>query len=243
MAEIKTTGIILRYANYGEYNRMLTLFSPELGKVSFSARSCRKPGAKLLPSLEQFCYGEYALTGKQDKYTVTQCVLKESFYGLRTDLKIFAHATYFVNLCEEFVVPGEGNPELFSLLLRGLTLYCYSGLSPNTITACLLVKLLELVGYMPNLDYCVSCGQAVTEEAGFSHAQGGVLCSDCAKEKTLSWPMLVAMRRLQALEVEKIKNVRMEQSMADAMNQLLTQYLDYHVGRKFKSEEFLLSLM
>ena len=243
MSEIKTDGIVLRYANYGEYDRMVTLFSPEIGKISFAARSCRKPGAKLIACLEQFCYGEYVITGKNNRYVVTQCQLKDNFYHLRTDLDAFAYATYFLNLCEEFIVSGEENLELFSLLVRILACFNYAGNAPNTVNACGMVKLLELSGYFPSLDFCVECGEEVGQTAYFDKTAGGVICVSCAGKQNITGPCLMAMRRIREMAMNDLHKVRMEQDLADEINRILMDYVEYHIDRKFRSEKFIMNLI
>ena len=44
--------VVLRYTNFNEADRMLTLFSPELGKISVLARGCRKAKSRFLAATE-----------------------------------------------------------------------------------------------------------------------------------------------------------------------------------------------
>jgi DNA repair protein RecO (recombination protein O) len=240
---VKTGAIVLCYANFGEYDRMLTVFSPQYGKLSAAAKSCRKPGAKLISCVEQFCYGEYEFIRKGERLMLTQCQLEESFYPLRTDLKTLAHATYFINLCEEFIMAGEGNPALFALLLQALTLYAYGKSGAETISACFLLKLLELSGYRPALDICASCGEAILAAPVFDRSCGEVVCADCAHGDTVSLEALCAMRRILNMETAKLKNVRMEAALCREINLFLRKYIVAHIQRKFPSEQFIIDLM
>ena len=57
MAAFNAFGIVLRYADYGESSRMLTILTPELGKIDAAVHGCRKIGAKLAPCVQIFSYG------------------------------------------------------------------------------------------------------------------------------------------------------------------------------------------
>jgi hypothetical protein len=56
--QTSNTAIVLRYANYRENDRMLTLFSPTRGLVEAVARGCRRPKSKLLSASELFALGD-----------------------------------------------------------------------------------------------------------------------------------------------------------------------------------------
>lgn len=242
MPAVKFKGIVLRYANYGEYDRMLTIFSPQYGKISAAARSCRKPGAKLISCVEQFCYGEYAFSRRGERLLLTQCDLEESYYPLRNDLKTLAHATYFLNLCEEFVVAGEGNPALFSLLLQAMTLYAYGKNGAETVSACFILKLLDLSGYRPALDGCPVCGEGL-EAPVFDRTCGEVVCGACAHGDRLSMEAVMAMRRILSMEMVKLRKVRMQSALSREINNFLMKYILRHIQRKFPSEQFIVEMM
>lgn len=46
MGELKTEGIVLRYADYKDADRMLTLLTPDYGLISVSARGVRRQNAQ-----------------------------------------------------------------------------------------------------------------------------------------------------------------------------------------------------
>ena len=121
MNQTSNTAIVLRYANYRENDRMLTLFSPTRGLVEAVARGCRRPKSKLLSASELFALGEFELFEKDGRYTVTGFTLTENFYALREDWERLNCGVYLLSLCEAAVQPGENAQELFMLLLHTLS--------------------------------------------------------------------------------------------------------------------------
>lgn len=61
---LPTQGVVLRYTNFKEADRMVTLLSPEQGKISVLARGCRKTKAVFLQQLNYFVMGNMCCTEK-----------------------------------------------------------------------------------------------------------------------------------------------------------------------------------
>ena len=188
MAQIVTNAIVLRRANYRENDRMLTLFSPTMGRVDALCRGCRRPKSRLLAAGELFCTGEYVLFQSGERYTVVSCQVSDTYYALRADYDRLSHGMYALELCAAAVQPGQENERLFLLLLRTLAHLCYGASEPRRVTAVFLMGLTSLLGFRPQVGRCVRCGEAVpAQDAGedeacgaFSAQQGGVLCRACA---------------------------------------------------------------
>ena len=99
MPAITTPGIVLRYANYRDHDRMLTLLSPRLGRVDLLSRGCRRPKSPLMPASELFVSGEFVLFEKNERAVLTSCALQDTFYPLRLDPYRLTCASYMAGLC------------------------------------------------------------------------------------------------------------------------------------------------
>lgn len=186
MGQFTANAIVLRRADYRDNDRMLTLFSPTLGRIDALCRGCRRQKSPLLAASELFCAGEYSLYQAGDRLTVTSCAVTDSYYPLRADLERLSHGMYALELCAAAVQPGQENERLFLLLLRTLAHLAYGDKPPRRVTAVFLMGLLSLMGFRPQVGRCVRCGRAVSPEEGegfagaFSPELGGVLCEECA---------------------------------------------------------------
>ena len=58
---VKTMALVLRDVDYKESDKILTLFTRELGKVTASARGCRKKGSTLAAGCQLLCWSELVL--------------------------------------------------------------------------------------------------------------------------------------------------------------------------------------
>ena len=89
MPILKVKGIIIAENFVNDYDKMLVMLTPNLGKISCSAKGARKTKSALLASTQFLCYGEYILykNPTSDVYNINSCDIIEIFYNLRTDLE------------------------------------------------------------------------------------------------------------------------------------------------------------
>lgn len=177
----KLLAVVARATNYRDHDRILTLITRERGRLTATARGCRKPQSKLLSCTQPFCYGEYELQERDGRFYVRGCDIHEIFYDLRLDPKALSAAAFVTSVCEQFANPEEENARHFALLLRTLSYLCRKDADIQGILSFFLIKLLDFSGYRPQVDACVLCG----ETQGLTHydAQlGGALCALCARQ-------------------------------------------------------------
>ena len=174
-----TDAIVLRRADYRDYDRMVTLFSPEHGRIDAIARGCRRPKSALVSAAEVFCAGQYTLNMSGDRQSITQCEIKDSYYDLRFDYERLIHGMYYLSLADAAALPEQEAPEIFTLLLKALAHLCYSQLPAALLTASFEMRYMPLMGYRPQMDRCVLCGAPVCGDARFDEERGGVVCAQC----------------------------------------------------------------
>ena len=178
MNQTEKTAIVLRYANYGERDRMLTLFSPTRGLIEAAAHGCRRPRSRLLSASELFALGDFELYEKGGRYTVTGFTLIENFYALRDDWDRLNAGVYLLNLCEAAVPPGEQAQELFMLLLHTLSRLTFTDQPWPPLLTGFLAHFARLEGYRPRLRHCAVCGERIDDAAPawFDLREGGLCC-------------------------------------------------------------------
>ncbi len=177
--QFTTDAIVLRRADYRDYDRMVTLFSPDRGRIDAVARGCRRPKSALMNAAEVFCAGQYSIHESGGRYSITQCEIKDSFYDLRFDYDRLVHGMYYLSLADMAALPEQGAPDVFMLLLKALAHLCYSGLPAQMLTASFEMRYMPLMGFRPSMERCVVCGRGVDGAARFDEALGGVVCDCC----------------------------------------------------------------
>lgn len=180
MASFSTPGLVVRRADYADYDRMVTLFTPEHGLLDAIARGCRRPKSPLVNAAEPFVSGEFLLYRRRDRFSVEQCQVKEGFYALRQDYERLVHGVYWLKMIEAGVARDVPARDLFLTTLTALAHLNYTDLPAAMLTLAYELHFMALSGYPPRVDACVNCGRPVAGEARFDARQGGVLCDRCA---------------------------------------------------------------
>lgn len=180
MAGLITDALVLRHSDYGDYDRMVTLFSPEYGRIDAIARGCRRPKSPLVNAVEPFTSGEFQLYYRRDRYSIDQCQIKESFYELRTDYDRLVHGMYWLKLLDAAIMAEAPAPDLFLITLRALAHLNYSDLPPALLTMAFEMHFMAQLGFAPRMNQCVQCGRAIDGDARFDARLGGAVCLNCS---------------------------------------------------------------
>lgn len=141
--------LVMRAAKYKDYDKVLTLFAQERGRLTATARGCMRPKAALRALCEPLVYAEFALFDKQGRLTVTGGQLLDPFYPLRGDVRRLAAASLLVQLVESSVREGLPGDETLSLLLRAIAELAYNERAPMEQLPGHMLGILTAIGFKP----------------------------------------------------------------------------------------------
>lgn len=229
MPLIHISGIVTRYVNYRESDRIISILSPEQGRIDAKARGCQKTGSALLPSSQPFAYGRYELFHSRDKYTVNQCELLESFYPIREDYACFAAASAALQLAHDAAQESQPSEALFSLLYHILSYWAYGDADTGDLLCCFLIRYLKVCGYRPAITSCAHCGRDIRGDAlvRFSAQHGGAVCSACGGGEEISKTALEALRRMLLMQDDEMDRVRLSMDIRRELLYKLPDYVRY----------------
>ena len=170
--EVKTECIVIQSNDYKDNDKILTLFSPTLGKITAGIKGVKKPKAKLAFAAQPFCFAEYVLAEKGGRYTVTSAYLHESFFELRSDVFRFFAGCSAMETVRELSMENEAYAELFVALIECLKTLCLtSENAEETLISFLLIALRES-GYPIDLGYMEECDGDIGERLFFDFSDG-----------------------------------------------------------------------
>src|SRR6476646_11311739 len=117
-----TEAICLRRTDFGEADRILTLFTPTYGKVRAVAKGVRRTTSRLAGHLEPFTRTQLLLATGRDLDIVTQAEAKERLDALRQDVGHATGAGYVAELVDRFLEDADPHPRLYTLFVETLRL-------------------------------------------------------------------------------------------------------------------------
>ena len=172
--------LVLNHSPWRDYDRMVTLLTPDQGRLDVVARGCRKPKSPLMNATERFCAGEFSVIEAHGRFTMTDCAISENFYPLREDYDRLTAGAYILHLLIQSAPAGQSAHALFHTALRALAFLSYSDLPIPLVIMAFELHYLSLIGQAPHVDTCVVCGHPFVDESStLDLRRGGAVCKNC----------------------------------------------------------------
>ena len=240
MKHLKITGIVIAENNMGDFDKMLTILTPNLGKIGCSARGARRPKSLLLSGTQFLCFGEYMVFKSGDNYSINSVDTIELFYNIRTDLDKLTYASYITKIITDVTTENQNSFNTLKLFLN--TLYAISETDKNLdfITAVFKLRLLKILGYMPNIRECTSCGskENITH---FSIIDNGFKCKACSRQDTgaieISEPTVNAIKYVFSADPKKIFSFQVSENSLRELELVSTIFLNEKLEKEYKLEK------
>lgn len=144
-----STGIILSKRNYGEADKIITIYSKDFGKITLMAHGVRRPKSRKRGHLEIFNYIKFQGNVSNGLDTLVEAVVIEDFAGIRKSLKKISLAYYFCEVISKITNDKERNYTIFNLLIISLKNLKVKNLYKQQRLA-FIHNLLVITGYHPD---------------------------------------------------------------------------------------------
>jgi len=244
--------VVLRHADWGEADRLLTLYTRERGKVRAIAKGARKVKSRKAGHLEPFTRVTLQLARGRDLLIVTDAETIDAYQPLREDLIKTGYASYLVELLDRFTYEEESeNTNIFRLLTASLSRVADEP-DPWLAIRYYEVRLLEHLGFRPQLFACANCREEIKAvDQFFSAAQGGVLCPRCGASPStmlraslpgvwnVSVEALKYLRHFQRSSYTEAQRARPSPQVRDEVEALIQHYVTYLLERELNTPRFL----
>jgi DNA repair protein RecO (recombination protein O) len=239
---IRSEALVIRHSDWGEADRMLTIFTRELGKVRAIAKGVRKPRSRKAGHLEPFTRVNLLLARGRDLYIITQAETIDAYLPLRDDLLALGNAIYVIELLDRFTYEEGENSALYRLVTGTLS-RLVDAPDPLLIIRYFEIRMLDLLGFRPQLFRCVGCEEDIQPvNQYFSAEQGGVLCPNCGKAvpgaRALDVETLKYLRHFQRSNYEQARLARPNNAVHTQMEILMEHYLKYLLERNLNTPAF-----
>ena len=258
MSATKTLAFILGTQDYRDTSLLVHFYTRDFGKVRGIVKGVRDARGRYGSTLEPFSLNEILFYRRKrggDLHQVTQVDLTEMFPVVREDLERLSYASYFAELLNQLVETEEPSPETFDLLQDSL-IFLASGASPKRCARVFETKLLDILGFMPEIKECVVCRVELPSPAFFSVAAGGIRCKDCAIVRRpglsasensqsaganipVSRGALNFLDRVRRSAVKDLYPVKVAQEVGEEVEKILRRFVQFHLPAQLKSVVFL----
>ena len=239
--EIKTKGVVLHRTFVGEKDAIIKILTEDSGVISASAKGVKGMKSKLSSGCALFSYSDFLISESNGRYIVTSAVLSDGFYGLSANIEKLSYAAYIAEVATTLSPDAEDAKEIIPLLLNTLYLLANSNKNPRLIKCVYELRLLCLLGYAPELDGCVSCGDT-DELCFFSISEGGAVCRSCGTipdTQIITADTLSAMRYVKEADLKRAFSFTLSHSNIDEFESCTEKMTESITGRRLSSLNYL----
>ncbi len=245
MHGFSSEGLILKRKNFGEADKIITLFSKNHGKVVCVAKGVRKITSRRASSLELLNHVKMSLHETKGMPILTEAESQNTFPDLKEDLNKLSVAFLVLELVDRLFEEGQENKVVFNLLLDTIsridqaeTLY-----EAKKFQTSFQIKLLTQLGYLPQLYNCSNCENKLIEQQTFlSPNSGGLVDINCNQELLLSRPVssdeVKVLRFLNNQDFDFVERLTLEKNLLNQTSDLLNYYTIFFLERKLNSLDF-----
>ena len=148
---LEVTGIVLRSAAVGEYDRVVTILTTGKGKISAFARNARKLNNRFMAAVSPFCFGKFKLYAGRNSYTIAEAEITNYFETLRNDLESAYYGMYFLEVADYYTRENNDEKEMLKLLYQSLRALMHEGLSNALVRYIFEMKAMAFNGEFPGM--------------------------------------------------------------------------------------------
>lgn len=244
MASYKTEVIVLKRIHFGEADRILTLLTKEFGKIKVLAKGIRKTSSRKAGHLELLNRAKLVLAEGRNFDIITEAETLENFSNLREKLHLTAAGYFLAETGDALLHESEKNEKIFDLFWE--TLRHLNQVERDSVLAYFSLKMLDILGYRPELYRCAICHRPLTKEENFlfSFDEGGVV-GECHKNfrlnnfQKLSLKGLILAREIARRDWQNLKRIKPEIETEREVEEWAKNLVEYQIQKNLKSKKFL----
>lgn len=211
---ICVTGMILKQAPIGEYDRRICLLTKERGKISAFARGARKPGNRLAAATNPFSFGTFRLYAGKTSYNIADADIQNYFEELRVDYVGAYYGMYFAEVTDYYTRENNDEREMLKLFYQSLRAVCAASLQNELVRAVFELKAIAVNGEYPGPP----------------------------KDRKLLDSTLYTLQYIASSAVEKLYTFTVTDEVLAELISVAEEYRKRYTDREFKSLEILKTL-
>jgi DNA repair protein RecO (recombination protein O) len=239
----RTEALILHRSDFGEADRLLHVYTPQHGRLRLLAKGVRRPSSRKAGHVEPFTHVSLLVARGQTLDIVSQAETLEPFRPLHENLDLASLAYYVAELIAGFTEERDENAPVFDLALATFSRLCETR-EPALVLRFFEVQMLGLLGYQPQLHFCVACKAQLEPVTNyFGVASGGVLCprhgEGVKSALPLALPTFKVLRYMQTQPWEQVASLHLKAETQLDLESVLQRFIVYVLERRLKSVEFI----
>lgn len=228
----RTFGFIFKEKEFGETNKIFSIFSKDFGRIEILGKGIRKITSKLRSATEPFSLSQLEFVeGKFQKILVGAQTLKR-FKNLKKDLKKLSIAFKISEVLDSLVKGEEKDERIYHLIIEVFSRLDLSFFkNERVLYPYFFWQLVSFLGYKPNLDFCLFCKRKSGLNFYFDFFWGGLICEKCARNvkmgKSIDKNSLKLLNLLLKGNLEILERLKIEKETLNLVSSLSQDYFKF----------------
>lgn len=252
MPDFSTDAILLRKIEYGDHDFIISFLTESRGKISVMAKNAKKSIKRFSGALDLFSLHHIDCTlPKKNKGALTilaQADLEDGFANIRYNVFKTAYASYWSELIHSWLEEGRSQKDLYDLLLFSLDALSTGSLAKEVVHLLFQIRFMSISGFSPNIETCDHCKTMLDKiqqnTVRFDFQEGRIVCQNCVKKHskygmTISKGTLKQIFWINNTAVQRADRIKFSRFAIKEGTRLLESFIPFHLGREFKSLQFL----
>ena len=183
MKLIKVKGIVIRESTYKDNDKIITILTDSIGKVSVIAKGAKKTNSPYLASSQYLVYSEFVLYQNTGYFYLNSASVINTFYNLIVDLDKLQTVFELTKLINSVTDENQDCERILKLFLN--TIYALDKIDKDKklIVNAFKIKLFTLLGFAPRQDKCANCSKSLLESEEdfvyYNYVDNVFLCENC----------------------------------------------------------------
>ncbi len=242
MKSYKIEGVILRTTDFGDSNRVVTIFTRDLGKIEVNAYGCRRAKNPLSGALQMFNLISAEINHGAKLDNIKEADIIKFYPNLTADIEKLAYASLFFEIVNRMTLPKFPEVGIYDLILKILPALNYR----NSKIAALIgiFQFMEFSGVQLNYFHCVHCGAEIENDAAFSLSDGGAVCQNCidAASDILNYSNNLRETFYKILNFDWQQHLNFNLKEIDAAEKIILRYVQSIIGKELNAVKFIRQL-
>lgn len=240
MGIIKTKGLVLFESNMGDFDKMVSILTPDLGKIGCAAKGARKPKSPLLAGTQFLSFSDLVIFSGANSYNINSCEAIEVFYNIRTDLEKLTYASFISRMVYDVTDENQYTYKILQLLLNTLYVISETDMDKDFILSVFELRLMQLLGFTPKLSSCSLCGSK-EKIAYFSIENSGFVCGPCGRSDKsairINQDSFNALKYIFSAPAKKIFSFNVSEESKKELKLIASLYVNKNLEKEYKLEK------
>jgi len=234
MSAIKIDAFVISNEDYEEFDKILTVFTRQYGKLNLYAPGVNKSTSKNSYSVQNFSYSNFEIfkSKRSDKYSKLKTgYLIKDYYAITKSFTNYVYCSIIMKVTEQIFEFGQKNYKFFDALV-----ICMENMESNRDAfknyLMLLFFLLQNSRYKFHISKCSRCRKTNNRFVRFEHSNKTLICYKCIWPEEVKQPIsfIDLITTFDSLSFFEIIQKKYNPHDLIVLHNILLDYFEYDLG-------------